>query len=104
MKPFWEAVRRELKHSTKKWVTIRSPSTRNNRKILVEFQGKLTARERILLFCDEDSFVEYDMFMEHTCTDFDMQKSLVIHSKRISSISLSFYNSFQAIPWSPATV
>ncbi|CAH0557159.1 unnamed protein product [Brassicogethes aeneus] len=37
-------------------------------------KGKLTARERIQLFCDEDSFVEYDMFVEHTCTDFGMEK------------------------------
>ncbi|KAF7273429.1 propionyl-CoA carboxylase beta chain, mitochondrial-like [Rhynchophorus ferrugineus] len=37
-------------------------------------KGKLTARERIHLFCDDDSFVEYDMFMEHTCTDFEMNK------------------------------
>nr|CAI5863329.1 unnamed protein product [Callosobruchus analis] len=37
-------------------------------------RGKLTARERIQLFCDHDSFVEYDMFMEHTCTDFGMEK------------------------------
>ncbi|KAJ8952525.1 hypothetical protein NQ318_003321 [Aromia moschata] len=37
-------------------------------------KGKLTARERITLFCDVESFVEYDMFMEHTCTDFGMEK------------------------------
>ncbi|XP_019867451.2 propionyl-CoA carboxylase beta chain, mitochondrial-like [Aethina tumida] len=37
-------------------------------------KGKLTARERIQLFCDDDSFVEYDMFVEHTCTDFGMEK------------------------------
>lgn len=37
-------------------------------------KGKLTARERITLFCDHGSFVEYDMFVEHTCTDFGMDK------------------------------
>ncbi|XP_076064016.1 propionyl-CoA carboxylase beta chain, mitochondrial-like [Oratosquilla oratoria] len=37
-------------------------------------KGKLTARERIELLCDEESFVEYDMFAEHTCTDFGMEK------------------------------
>ena len=37
-------------------------------------KGKLTARERIDLFCDDKSFVEYDMFVEHTCTDFGMEK------------------------------
>ncbi|ESO96016.1 hypothetical protein LOTGIDRAFT_116228 [Lottia gigantea] len=37
-------------------------------------KGKLTARERIQLLLDPQSFVEYDMFMEHDCTDFNMQK------------------------------
>merc|ERR1712013_878462 len=36
-------------------------------------KGKLTARERIGLLCDPGTFVEYDMFMEHTCTDFGME-------------------------------
>jgi acetyl-CoA carboxylase carboxyltransferase component len=38
------------------------------------FQGKLTARERVEVLCDPGTFVEYDMFMEHTCTDFGMEK------------------------------
>ncbi|KAF8783237.1 Propionyl-CoA carboxylase beta chain like protein [Argiope bruennichi] len=37
-------------------------------------KGKLTARERIQLLMDVGSFVEYDMFSEHTCTDFGMEK------------------------------
>ena len=37
-------------------------------------KGKLTARERIHLLCDPGTFVEYDMFMEHTCSDFGMEK------------------------------
>ena len=37
-------------------------------------KGKLTARERIGLLCDPGSFVEYDMFMEHTCIDFGMDQ------------------------------
>lgn len=37
-------------------------------------KGKLTARERIELLLDDDSFVEYDAFMEHRCTDFGMDK------------------------------
>lgn len=40
-------------------------------------QGKLTARERIQLLMDSGSFVEYDMFSEHTCTDFGMEKEKV---------------------------
>ena len=41
------------------------------------FQGKLTARERVKLLCDPDSFVEYDMFMEHECRDFGMEDAKV---------------------------
>ncbi len=40
-------------------------------------KGKLTARERIALLCDEGSFEEFDMFVEHTCSDFDMEKNKV---------------------------
>ncbi|XP_034988289.2 propionyl-CoA carboxylase beta chain, mitochondrial isoform X2 [Zootoca vivipara] len=36
-------------------------------------RGKLTARERVLLLLDPDSFVEYDMFVEHRCADFGME-------------------------------
>ncbi|WP_323782442.1 acyl-CoA carboxylase subunit beta [Leisingera sp.] len=36
-------------------------------------RGKLTARERIELLLDEDSFEEFDMFMGHRCTDFGME-------------------------------
>jgi propionyl-CoA carboxylase beta chain len=35
-------------------------------------KGKLTARERIELLLDADSFEEWDMFVEHRCHDFDM--------------------------------
>ncbi|MBB3711814.1 propionyl-CoA carboxylase beta chain [Limimaricola variabilis] len=38
-------------------------------------KGKLTARERIELLLDEGSFEEYDMFVAHRCTDFDMEES-----------------------------
>ena len=37
-------------------------------------RGKLTARERIELLLDEDSFEEFDMFVTHRCTDFGMEK------------------------------
>ena len=37
-------------------------------------KGKLTARERIDLLLDPDSFEEWDMFVEHRCTDFGMEK------------------------------
>ena len=38
-------------------------------------RGKLTARERIDLLLDEGSFEEYDMFVEHRCSDFGMEKT-----------------------------
>jgi propionyl-CoA carboxylase beta chain len=37
-------------------------------------RGKLTARERIELLLDDGSFEEYDMFVEHRCADFGMEK------------------------------
>lgn len=36
--------------------------------------GKRTARERILGLLDKDSFMEYDLFVEHDARDFDMDK------------------------------
>ena len=36
-------------------------------------QGKLTARERIHLLLDEDSFEELDKFVRHNCVDFGME-------------------------------
>ncbi len=38
-------------------------------------RGKLTARERIEILLDENSFEEYDMFKQHRCTDFGMDES-----------------------------
>jgi propionyl-CoA carboxylase beta chain len=40
-------------------------------------KGKLTARERIELLLDEDSFEEFDMFKSHRCTDFGMEEQKV---------------------------
>lgn len=37
-------------------------------------RGKLTARERIELLLDHGSFEEFDMFVEHRCADFGMDK------------------------------
>ena len=36
-------------------------------------QGKLTARERIEVLLDRDSFEEYGVYVEHRCTDFGME-------------------------------
>lgn len=35
-------------------------------------RGKLTARERVNVLLDPGTFVEFDMFAEHRCTDFGM--------------------------------
>ena len=35
-------------------------------------RGKLTARERIEVLLDQGSFEEFDMFVTHRCSDFDM--------------------------------
>lgn len=36
-------------------------------------KGKMTARERLAMLLDEGSFEEYDMFVQHNCTNFGMQ-------------------------------
>jgi len=40
-------------------------------------KGKLTARERIDLLLDENSFEEWDMFVEHRCSDFGMDAKTI---------------------------
>ncbi len=37
-------------------------------------KGKMTARERIEMLFDENTFVELDMFMKHRCTNFGQDK------------------------------
>ena len=44
------------------------------RRVLAQHaKGKLTARERVELLLDQGSFEEFDMFVEHRCTDFGME-------------------------------
>ncbi len=40
-------------------------------------KGKLTARERLELLLDPGSFEEWDMFVEHRCTDFGMDEQKI---------------------------
>ncbi len=40
-------------------------------------KGKLTARERIEVLLDPDSFEEFDMFVEHRCTHFGMEENKI---------------------------
>ena len=39
--------------------------------------GKMTARERVVTLLDENSFHEYDLFVEHEAKDFDMDKKVL---------------------------
>lgn len=41
-------------------------------------QGKLTARERIALLLDKDTFKEQDVFVEHQCQDFGMADHRIV--------------------------
>jgi propionyl-CoA carboxylase beta chain len=41
-------------------------------------KGKMTARERIAEFVDAGSFVEFDAFVVHNCSDFGMDKQKVL--------------------------
>jgi propionyl-CoA carboxylase beta chain len=40
-------------------------------------KGKLTARERVEVLLDEGSFEEWDMFVEHRCSDFGMTEQKI---------------------------
>lgn len=40
-------------------------------------QHKLTARERIEILLDSDSFEEYGLYVEHRCSDFGMEKEKI---------------------------
>ena len=40
-------------------------------------KGRLTARERLAVLLDEGSFEEYDMYVEHNCTDFGMEETKI---------------------------
>src|SRR5205085_9223774 len=40
-------------------------------------RGKLTARERLELLLDKDSFEEFDMFVEHRCDEFGMARTKI---------------------------
>ncbi|PNG28053.1 acyl-CoA carboxylase subunit beta [Methylocella silvestris] len=40
-------------------------------------KGKLTARERVELLLDKGSFEEFDMYVEHRCADFGMEKQKI---------------------------
>ena len=55
-------------------------------------KGKLTARERIDVLLDEGSFEEWDMFVEHRCTDFGMEEQKIPIAKISRSSAAHFRN------------
>ena len=53
--------------------------------------GKLTARERVLSLLDKNSFHEYDLFAEHSATDFGME-SKTLHGDGVIIGTGTIYN------------
>ena len=47
-------------------------------------KGKLTARERLAILLDPDSFVEFDRFVTHRCRDFDMDEKKILGDSLVS--------------------
>jgi propionyl-CoA carboxylase beta chain len=47
-------------------------------------KGKLTARERLDILLDNDSFVEFDRFVTHRCRDFDMEQKKILGDSLVS--------------------
>lgn len=64
-------------------------------------QGKLSARERLDVLLDPDSFAEWDMFVEHDCHDFGMDSQRIpgdgvvtgvgtVHGRQVAVFSQDF--------------
>lgn len=53
-------------------------------------KGKLTARERIELLLDKDSFREYDQLKTHRCGEFDMNKEVIYGDGVVTGHGLIF--------------
>lgn len=69
-----------MKNILKKLAAMRETALAAGGEKRVEAQhkkGKLTARERLEVLLDENSFEEWDMFVEHRCQDFDMTNNKI---------------------------
>src|SRR6201984_3853456 len=69
-----------MKHISDKLEARRAAARAGGGEARIEAQhkrGKLTARERIELLMDRDSFEELDMFVEHRSNDFGMEKTKI---------------------------
>ncbi|MFT6603632.1 MAG: propionyl-CoA carboxylase beta chain, partial [Bacteriovoracaceae bacterium] len=49
-------------------------------------QGKFTARERVNRLIDPGTFIEFDRFVTHRCTDFNMQETKFLGDGVITGI------------------
>lgn len=70
-----------VKEKIQKFRDLKEESKLGGGKERIEAQhkkGKLTARERIDLLLDPGSFVELDPFVTHRCTDFGMDKRIIL--------------------------
>ena len=52
-------------------------------------KGKYTAHERINMLLDDGSFEEFDMFMTHRCTNFEMEKKTFLGDGVVTVTELS---------------
>jgi acetyl-CoA carboxylase carboxyltransferase component len=62
----------------KKLIDLRAEAKLGGGEKRIEAQhgkGKMTARERIEMLLDEGSFEEYDMFVQHRCNNFGIEKT-----------------------------
>ena len=62
----------------KELIALREQARLGGGEIRIESQhkkGKYTARERIAMLLDEGSFEEFDMFVQHRCTNFGIEKT-----------------------------
>jgi len=63
-----------------RWMDINKDLTKGGGEARINKQHanhKLTARERIDILFDEGSFIEYDRYVTHRCTDFGMENNKV---------------------------
>jgi len=68
----------------KKWAEAAKQGGGKERIKKQHSKGKLSARERLDILLDENSFVEFDRFVTHRCTDFDMEKKKILGDSLVS--------------------
>jgi propionyl-CoA carboxylase beta chain len=68
---------RKSSSNSKRSARPRAPAAGQRRVDAQHAKGRLTARERIELLLDPDSFEEWDMFVEHRSSEFGMQEQKV---------------------------